>query len=49
VESILRTLEKQGLMELAGNWRATSRGRQLLNELVLRFLPGRNSEAMAGS
>jgi len=50
VESIPRALEKQGLMELvAGHWRATGRGRQMLNELILRFLPGRNSGVMAGS
>jgi len=45
----LRGLESQGLMESGDHWRATARGRQLLNELVQRFLPGRNSEATAGS
>ena len=49
VVPILRGLEAQGLMELAGQWRATARGRQLLNEVVQRFLPGRNSEAAARS
>jgi putative oxygen-independent coproporphyrinogen III oxidase len=49
IESILRTLEEQGLMESAGPWRATPRGRQMLNEVVQRFLPGTNSEAAASS
>jgi len=49
MEPTLRRLEKQGLMEADGHWRASPRGRQLLNELVQRFLPGRNSEATAGS
>jgi oxygen-independent coproporphyrinogen-3 oxidase len=49
IEATLRRLESQGLMEANGHWRASPRGRQLLNELVQRFLPGRNSEATAGS
>jgi oxygen-independent coproporphyrinogen-3 oxidase len=60
IEPGLRSLEVQGLMERitapsagstppAPHWRATPRGRQLLNDLVQRFLPGRISEAVAGS
>ncbi len=32
-----------------GHWRPSARGRQFLNELIQRFLPGRNSQAGAGS
>ena len=49
IESPLRALEQQGLMESAGPWRATARGRQLLNDVVQRFLPGTISEAAARS
>jgi coproporphyrinogen III oxidase-like Fe-S oxidoreductase len=52
LEDRVRSLQDLGLMEFepaSGRWRATVRGRQLLNEVVQRFLPGRNSEAVAGS
>lgn len=40
LQSPLRKLEAQGLMEQQPpRWRATPRGRQLLNDLVQRFLP----------
>jgi putative oxygen-independent coproporphyrinogen III oxidase len=49
IQGVLQVLQEQGLIESAGHWRATARGRQLLNELIQRFLPGRNSEAVARS
>jgi oxygen-independent coproporphyrinogen-3 oxidase len=52
IEPQLRTLEAQGLMDFdppSAHWRPSPRGRQLLNDLIQRFLPGRNSEAVAGS
>ncbi len=52
IEPTLRVLESQALMErdaATGAWRPTPRGRQLLNELVQRFLAGGNSEALASS
>jgi putative oxygen-independent coproporphyrinogen III oxidase len=52
MEPQLRTLEEQGLIDIdspSAHWRPSPRGRQLLNDLIQRFLPGRNSEAVAGS
>jgi oxygen-independent coproporphyrinogen-3 oxidase len=49
IENTLKALQAQGLLELAARWRATNRGRQLLNEVVQRFLPGGNFGALARS
>jgi oxygen-independent coproporphyrinogen-3 oxidase len=52
MQATLQGLEAQGLLESdpeSGHWRGSVRGRQLLNEVVQRFLPGRNSEAMTRS
>jgi oxygen-independent coproporphyrinogen-3 oxidase len=48
----LQGLAAQGLIEThpdSHHWQATSRGRQLLNEVVQRFLPGGNSETIPRS
>lgn len=46
----LQELASAGLMEeVAGNWRATPRGFQFLNEVLQRFLPGENSPMQARS
>jgi coproporphyrinogen III oxidase-like Fe-S oxidoreductase len=46
----LEALATEGLVEVhAGQWRATPRGCQYLNEVVGRFLNGANSQTGAGS
>jgi oxygen-independent coproporphyrinogen-3 oxidase len=61
MDAEVRTLADQGLLEAplppqsasasppSRHWRASRRGRELLNDVVQRFLPGRNSEAGARS
>jgi oxygen-independent coproporphyrinogen-3 oxidase len=50
VVPLLSSLEVEGLLESAGgSWRATSVGRQFLNEVIARFLPEAISQTVAGS
>jgi oxygen-independent coproporphyrinogen-3 oxidase len=50
VVPLLSSLEVEGLLESAGgSWRATSVGRQFLNEIIARFLPEAISQTVAGS
>jgi oxygen-independent coproporphyrinogen-3 oxidase len=54
IEPALHSLANMGLLERSRHevgelWQASPRGRQLLNDVVQRFLPGEISEGVAGS
>jgi len=54
IDPTLRSLASQGLLErpgveVGGFWHTTRRGREVLNDVVQRFLPGTISEGATGS